>query len=73
MNPVLLAILRGCAEVLATGTLTGVTVYTQSSSLRLALVAGVGAAAAQTLVQLVPGGAAAAVARAAAPAVPPRS
>jgi hypothetical protein len=62
MNPALLSLilaaLRGVAIVLVIGLIAGTAVYTQSSSVRLALVAGVSAGAAEGLRLLVPAAAA---------------
>ena len=62
MNPVLIATLRGAATVIATGVVTGGTLYEQGSNLRTAITAAIVAAAASVLAQLVPKGAAAAIA-----------
>jgi hypothetical protein len=58
----MLAILKGAATVLATGVMTGGVLLEQGATLRTAVTAGVVAVAAQTLAQLVPAGAASAIA-----------
>jgi len=64
VNPALLAILKGVATVLATGVLTGGALLEQGASLRTGITAGVVAVAAAALAQLVPAGAASAIATA---------
>lgn len=56
MQAVLVAGLKGLAAVVAVGVIAGTTVYTQSSSIRLSVVAALAASAAEVLRELIPAG-----------------